>query len=50
MSSLVEIPGLSKEIIEMPWLVSFGWYLTIMLHMDVAAGAGAGVAGAMAAV
>ena len=34
MSALVEIPGLSKEIIEMPWLVSLGWYLTIMLQMD----------------
>ena len=38
MSSLVEIHGLSKEIVEMPWLVPLGWYLTIMLHMDTAAG------------
>jgi hypothetical protein len=36
MSSLVEIHGLSKEIAEMPWLLSLGWYLTIMLHMDSA--------------
>jgi hypothetical protein len=36
MSSLVEIHGLSKEVVEMPWLVSLGWYLTIMLHMDSA--------------
>ncbi len=36
LSSVVEIHGLSKEIAEMPWLVSLGWYLTVMLYMDSA--------------
>lgn len=37
MASLVDIHGLSKEIMEMPWIVSFGWYLAVMLNMDSAA-------------
>lgn len=49
LSSRVEIPRLTKELAEMPWLVSLGWYLTIMLDVDMAA-AGAAAAGAMAAV
>jgi hypothetical protein len=36
LSSTVEIHGLSKEIVEMPWLVSLGWYLTVMMYMDSA--------------
>ena len=41
MSSRVEIHASSKEVAEMPWLVSLGWYLMVMLYMDSAA---AGVA------
>jgi hypothetical protein len=36
-SAAVKIHGLSKEIIEMPWLVSLGWYLTVLMYMDAAA-------------
>jgi hypothetical protein len=41
MSSRVEIPGRSKEMEEMPWLVALGWYLTVMMHMDMSAAAAA---------
>ena len=37
MSSRVEIHALSKEVAEMPWMVSLGWYLTVMMYMDSAA-------------
>jgi len=42
LSSLVEIHAPSNEIAEMPWLVSLGWYLTVMLHMDSAGAVSAG--------
>ncbi len=42
-SSQVEIHGPAQEIAEMPWLVSLGWYLMVMLYMD---SAGAAVAAA----
>ena len=43
LSSQVEIPEWSKELVEMPWLAAFGWYLTVMLYMDMSAAAGAAV-------
>lgn len=43
-SSLVEV-GQSRHLVEMPWLVMFGWYLTIMMHRDAAAASAAGGTG-----
>ena len=37
MSSCVKIHALAKDIPEMPWMVSLGWYLTVMMYMDSAA-------------
>jgi len=37
MSSGVEIHTLAKDIVEMPWMVLLGWYLTVMMYMDSAA-------------
>jgi hypothetical protein len=37
MSSRVEIHDLRNEVAEMPWMVSLGWYLTVMMYMDSAA-------------
>jgi len=39
MSSAVEIHGPAKELAEIPWLVSLGWYLAVMMYMDASAGA-----------
>ncbi len=36
MSSETEIHPLAKDIPELPWMVSLGWYLTIMMHIDSA--------------
>ena len=41
MSAAVEIYTPAKDIAEMPWLVSLGWYLAVMMHMDSAAVAAA---------
>lgn len=41
MSSLVEIHPLAKVVVEMPWIVLLGWYLTVMMYMDSAAAAAA---------
>lgn len=43
MSSKVEIPGFGKELTDMPWLISLGWYLTVMMYADAAAAAVAAV-------
>ena len=37
MSAVTEIHPLAKDILEMPWMVLLGWYLTVMMHMDSAA-------------
>lgn len=37
LSSIVEIQPAAASLKELPWLVAFGWYLTIMMHMDAAA-------------
>lgn len=34
LSSATEIHPLAKNIPEMPWMVLFGWYLTVMMYMD----------------
>lgn len=39
MSSVTEIHPLAKYIQELPWMVSLGWYLTLMMHMDASASA-----------
>lgn len=38
-SSIVEIQPAAASLKELPWLVAFGWYLTIMMHRDAAAAA-----------
>jgi len=39
MSAAVEIYPAAKDIVELPWMVSLGWYLTLMLHRDAGAAA-----------
>jgi hypothetical protein len=39
MSSAVEIHPLAGNIAELSWMVSFGWYLTVMMYMESAAAA-----------
>ena len=41
LSSIVEIQRAAAPLKELPWLVAFGWYLTVMMHMDAAAAGGA---------
>lgn len=41
MSSLVSIHPPAALIAEMPWVVPFGWYLTVMMYMDSAASSAA---------
>lgn len=36
MSSVTEIHPLARDLPELPWMVSLGWYLTVMMHMDSA--------------
>ena len=39
MSSATEIHPLAINIRELPWIVSLGWYLTVMMYMDSSAAA-----------
>lgn len=39
MSSMTEIQPLAKNIPELPWMVSLGWYLTVMIQMEAGAAA-----------
>jgi len=41
LSLTVKINALRKELAEMPWIVSLGWYLTVMMYMDSFAGVAA---------
>jgi hypothetical protein len=41
MSSTMEVHPLARDIPELAWMVSLGWYLTIMMYEDSAAMAGA---------
>ena len=40
----VEISELARNVAELPWMVSLGWYLTVMMQMDSAAVVAATVA------
>jgi hypothetical protein len=43
LSSAVEIPESAGLLEELPWLIMFGWYLTVQLHRDASAvGVGGG--------
>jgi hypothetical protein len=44
LSSRVEIHPLSKEVAQLPWMVSLGWYLTVMMCVDSTAAAAAAAA------
>jgi hypothetical protein len=36
LSGTVEIQPMAVSMPELPWIVMFGWYLTVMMHMDSA--------------
>ncbi len=40
-SAVVELLPLSQGIPELPWMVSLGWYLAVMMHRDSASAAAA---------
>ena len=37
MSSAVVIHPPAAQIVEIPWIVPLGWYLTVLMYMDSAA-------------
>lgn len=43
LSSQVEILPAAAQLPELPWLVGFGWYLTILMHADASTAASATV-------
>jgi hypothetical protein len=46
LSARVEIESAGRELRALPWLVLFGWYVTILMHRDAAAAAGGAAAAA----
>jgi hypothetical protein len=40
MSSVTEIHPLARNIPEMPWMVSLGWYLAVLISIEASAAAG----------
>ena len=41
LSATVDVERNAVSLPELPWVVMLGWYLTVMMHMDSAAAAGA---------